>query len=465
MTSEPTDRSEGRKAAPMTWPGHVRATLVLGLPLVGAQLAQMLINTTDVVMLGWYGTEQLAAGVLATQAFFLIFMFGGGFAHAVVPIASQAEGRGDSRQVRRSVRMGLWIVTIYGLLVMPLLWNIEPILVAFGQEPNIARMTGSYMHIAQWGMFPALGTLALRSFFSAVSRTQIILWATIAGTLSNGFLNYVFIFGNFGAPEMGLEGAALASLISATVIFLVMLVWILIRPFFSDYVLFQRFWRPDWPDFFEIVRLGFPIAFTIIAEVGLFAAASLMIGWLGVVPLAAHGIALQIISLSFMIPLGMSTAATVRVGQAYARRDGEGMKRAAIASLAIAALIALGAVIILFTAPEQLVSLFLDRDNPNAALVLATAVPLLFVGAGFQFFDGLQVTGVGLLRGLKDTRTPMIMAVVSYWFLGLPTAYLLGFVAGWNGPGIWMGLAIGLAGAAILLNGRYYLLARRLSFT
>ena len=248
-------------AAPMTWPGHVRATLVLGLPLVGAQLAQMLINTTDVVMLGWYGTEQLAAGVLATQAFFLIFMFGGGFAHAVVPIASQAEGRGDSRQVRRSVRMGLWIVTIYGLLVMPLLWNIEPILVAFGQEPDIARMTGSYMHIAQWGMFPALGTLALRSFFSAVSRTQIILWATIAGTLSNGLLNYVFIFGHLGAPEMGLEGAALASLISSTVIFLVMLVWILIRPFFSDYALFQRFWRPDWPDVFEIGRLGFPIAF------------------------------------------------------------------------------------------------------------------------------------------------------------------------------------------------------------
>ena len=174
---------------------------------------------------------------------------------------------------------------------------------------------------------------------------------------------------------------------------------------------------------------------------------------------------LQIISLSFMIPLGLSTAATVRVGQAYARQDGEGMRRAAIASLAIAALIALGAALLIFIVPEKLVSLFLDKDNPNAALVLATAVPLLFVGAGFQFFDGIQVTGVALLRGLKDTRTPMIMAVISYWLFGLPTAYLLGFVAGWGGPGIWMGLAIGLAGAAILLNGRYYLLAKRLSFT
>ena len=465
MTTDMTGATERAATAPLSWPAHVRATLVLGLPLVGAQLAQMLINTTDVVMLGWYGTEQLAAGVLATQAFFLTFMFGGGFAHAVVPIASQAEGRGDSRQVRRSVRMGLWIVTIYAAIAMPLLWNIEPILVLLGQEPAIARMTGSYMHIAQWGMFPALGALALRSFFSAVSRTQIILWATIAGTLSNGFLNYVFIFGNLGAPELGLEGAAIASLISATAIFLVMLGWILARKVFSDYTLFQRFWRPDWPDFFEIVRLGFPIAFTIIAEVGLFAASSLMIGWLGVVPLAAHGIALQIISLSFMIPLGLSTAATVRVGQAYARQDGEGMRRAAIASLAIAALIALGAALLIFIVPEKLVSLFLDKDNPNAALVLATAVPLLFVGAGFQFFDGIQVTGVALLRGLKDTRTPMIMAVISYWLFGLPTAYLLGFVAGWGGPGIWMGLAIGLAGAAILLNGRYYLLAKRLSFT
>nr|WP_244598344.1 MATE family efflux transporter [Pseudohoeflea suaedae] len=467
MTSEPTFQSDRAMIAPMTWLGHFRATLVLGLPLVGAQLAQMLINTTDVVMLGWYGTEELAAGVLATQAFFLPFMFGGGFAHAVVPIASQAEGCGDTRHVRRSVRMGLWIVAIYAAVVMPLLWNIESILVFLGQNPAIARMTGSYMHIAQWGMFPALGTLALRSFLSAVSRTQIILWATLAGTLSNGLLNYAFIFGNLGAPEMGLQGAAVASLISATAIFLVMLGWVLSRQVFSDYALFRGFWRPDWPDFFDILRLGFPIALTIIAEVGLFAAASLMFGWLGIVPLAAHGIALQIISLSFMIPLGLSTAATVRVGQAYARRDGEGMRRAAIASLTLSALIAAGAALIIFLAPETLVSLFLDKSNAkaHASLVLATAVPLLFVGACFQFVDGLQVTGVALLRGLKDTRTPMIMAIISYWFFGVPTAYLLGFVAGWNGVGIWMGLAIGLGGAAILLNGRYYLLTKRLSFT
>jgi len=465
MTNETMDSIKTGAHVPMSWLGHVRATLVLGLPLVGAQLAQMLINTTDVVMLGWYGTEELAAGVLATQVFFVIFMFGGGFAHAVVPIASQADGRGDARQVRRSVRMGLWIVTFYSALVMPLLWTIEPILVLLGQEPKIARMTGQYMHITQWGMFPALWALALRSFFSAVSRTQIILWATIAGTLSNAFLNYVFIFGNLGASEMGLEGAAIASLISSTAIFLVMLVSILVRPMFSDYTLFQRFWRPDWPDFFEIVRLGFPIALTIIAEVGLFVAASIMMGWIGVVPLAAHGIAMQIISLSFMIPLGLSTAVTVRVGQTYARADGEGMRRAAIASLGIAAAIALSAAVLFWTIPETLVGLFLDRDNPNAKLVLETAVPLLLVGAAFQFFDGMQVTGVGLLRGLKDTRTPMIMAVVSYWCLGLPTGYLLGIVAGWNGPGVWMGLAIGLAGAAILLNGRYYVLAKRLAFT
>ena len=465
MTSETTDSIKTGAHVPMTWLGHVRATLVLGLPLVGAQLAQMLINTTDVVMLGWYGTEELAAGVLATQVFFVTFMFGGGFAHAVVPIASQADGRGDARQVRRSVRMGLWIVTIYGVLVMPLLWNIEPILVLLGQEPKIAHMTGEYMHIAQWAMFSTLGMLALRAFFSAVSRTQIILWATIAGTLSNAFLNYVFIFGNFGAPEMGLKGAAVASLISSIVIFAVMLVWVLIRPVFADYTLFQRFWRPDWPDFFEIVRLGFPIAFTIIAEVGLFVAASIMMGWIGVVALAAHGIAMQIISLSFMIPLGLSSAVTVRIGQSYARADGEGMRRAAIAALGIAAAIALTAAVLFWTIPETLVGLFLDNDNPNAQLVLATAVPLLMVGAAFQFVDGIQVTGVGLLRGLKDTRTPMIMAVVSYWCLGLPTGYLLGIVAGWNGPGVWMGLAIGLAGAAVMLNGRFYVIAKRLSFT
>ncbi|MBW3096064.1 MATE family efflux transporter [Pseudohoeflea coraliihabitans] len=449
----------------MSWAQHVRITLMLGLPLAGAQLAQMAINMTDVIMLGWYGTDDLAAGVLGTQAFLLTFMFGSGFAHAIIPIASQAEGRGDIQGVRRSVRMGLWVTALFGLAVMPMLWHIETILLWLGQEPDLAQLAGDYMRIAQWGLFPALGTLALRAFYSAVSRTQIILWATLVGTLSNALFNYMFIFGRLGAPELGVEGAAIASLISATLILLVLIGWIIRHELFASYDLFARLWRPDWAAFFEVLWLGLPIALTIVAETSLFFATAVMMGWLGTVPLAAHGIAMQLISMSFMVPLGLSGAATVRIGQAIGRRDGDLLSRAAIASIGVAGVIAILAALMFFLVPEPLIGLFLDSGNPEAALVLATAVPLLTVAAGFQFFDSMQVTGAGLLRGLKDTKTPLAMAVLSYWGIGMPTAYLLGIVAGYGGVGIWSGLAIGLAIAAVLLNGRFFARVRQLSFT
>lgn len=461
----PDGKTQPRATEALSWGGHVRATLALGLPLAGAQLAQMAINTTDVVMLGWYGTAELAASVLATQAFFVIYMFGGGFAHAVVPIASQAEGRDDHQQVRRSVRMGLWIAGLFGLLAMPVLWSIEPLLTWFKQDPALVKLAGEYMRIAQWGMFPALGALALRSFFSAVSRTQIILWSTIVGTVSNAFFNWVFIFGNLGSPELGVRGAAIASVGSALMIFLVLVFWIATRSYFARYELFVRFWRPDWAAFVEILKLGLPIGITIVAEVSLFFASSVMMGWLGTIALAAHGISLQLISLAFMIPLGLSSAATVRVGQAYGRANGPGLKLAAKSSLVVAAVIAFASALVLWLLARPLVGLFLDNSDPDAAVVLATAIPLLLVAAGFQFFDSMQVTGVGLLRGLKDTRRPLIIAVISYWGIGLPTAYLLGIRAGFDGPGIWSGLAIGLAVAAVALNFRFFRMMRELSFT
>lgn len=453
------------KRETMSWAGHVRATLALGLPLVGAQLAQMAINTTDVVMLGWYGTRDLAASVLATQAFFVVMIFGSGFAHAVVPIAAQAEGRGDNQQVRRSVRMGLWVVLAYSVLAMPLLWNTEALLLAAGQEPDLAALAGDYMRIAQWGMFPALIVMGLRAFFSALTRTQPILWATITGVVANGILNYALIFGNFGAPEMGVRGAAIASVGASTMILVVLVIWMRLVPRLAEYTLFVRFWRPDWPAFFEILRLGLPIALTIIAEVGLFFASSVMMGWLGTVPLAAHGIALQLASIAFMIPLGLSNGATVRIGQAFGRADGSGLKRAARTALLVAALLAIFISLLFWLIPDQLIGLFLDRDNPLAGQVLETAVPLLAIAAGFQFFDAMQATGVGLLRGIKDTKTPLMMAVVSYWGVGLPTGYLLGVSSGFDGPGIWAGLAVGLAVAAVLLNGRFFRMERDLAFT
>lgn len=438
-----------------SWGAHVRATLALGLPLVGSQIAQIAITTTDVVMLGWYGTTELAASVLASQIFFIVFILGAGFPFAATPLASQAEGRQDKTQVRRVVRMGLWLILIYSSLAMPVLWQTEAILLLFGQKPELASLAADYMRIAQWGVYPALGAMGLRAFFSARSRAQVILWATLGGTFSNAILNYMLIFGNWGVPEMGIRGAAIASVASSLAIFAGMAFWVLVRPENRAYHLFQRFWKPDWPGFLEVFRLGWPIGLTLIAEVGLFAAASMMMGWLGTIPLAAHGIAIQLAALSFMVPLGLSNAATVRVGQAHGRGDHEGLRRAALTALIIATLVAVMAAAVFWIAPELLVGFFLDDDNPDGPAILKVAVPLLAVAAAFQLVDALQVMGAGLLRGVNDTRVPMIIAVISYWPVGLSAAYGLGFGLGWGGPGVWMGLAIGLGVAAVALNIRF----------
>jgi len=439
-----------------SWPRHIRATAVLALPLIGAQLAQMAMGVTDTVMLGWLGATELAASVLATQAFFLLYIFGAGFAHAAMPLAANAEGRGDTRGVRRSIRMGLWVLGLYSAAAMIPLWHIERILLALGQEPELSALAGDYMRVALWSLPPATLVMGLRSYLSVVNRAWVILAATVAAAILNGFLNWLFIFGNLGAPALGIVGAAIATTGSNVLMALLLIGYAALAPALRRYEIWVRFWRPDWKAFFEVVRLGWPIGATIIAEVGLFAASSIMMGWLGTIPLAAHGIALQVASVAFMVPLGLASAATVRVGMAYGRGSRLDIGRAGDTALALATLFALTAAGVFLVWPKALVGLYLDADNTNSAALLAYAAPLLFVAAAFQVVDSLQAVASGILRGFKDTRTPMLIAVFSYWVVGLPAAYLLAFSAGLGGRGVWWGLATGLSVAAILLTARVY---------
>lgn len=449
------------KPAIKSWSEHLRATFKLGIPLVGSQLGLMLMNTTDTVMLGWYGVEELAASVLATQLFFIIMIFGAGIGQAVMPMAAQAEGEGDKRTVRRVVRMGLWIAILYSSLVLPLLFFGENILLALGQEPQLALLAGQYLAIAAIAMFPTLLSHALRSFLSAIERAQIIFWSTLLAGLANIVVNYMLIFGNWGAPELGVRGAAYATLLVNIIMFLAMALYVAYQKDARKYEVFVRFWRPDWHAFFDVLKIGIPIAITILAEVGMFIFASIMVGWLGVVPLAAHGIALQLASIAFMIPLGMSQVATIRVSNAFGRNDPGNLQRAANAVMGIAILIAVVSASLFFIMPDQLISMFLDESKKDVAAVAAYAVPLLFVAAVFQLVDSTQAVAVAQLRGLKDTRIPMAMAIFSYWGVGLSTSYYLGIVENWGGVGIWTGLAVGLAVAAILLNFRFQLIRPR----
>ncbi len=445
----------------LSWREHLAATLKLGLPLVGAQLAQIAIGVTDTVMIGWLGARELAAATLGSHFYFVLLMLGSGFAFALIPMVAQSAAVNDVVAVRRSTRMGLWLVAFYAVLAMPVLWNSELIFGLLGQEADISAMAADYLRIMQWSLFPALFVFVLRSFFSGLGRTRVVLAATVGAALMNGVLNYMLIFGNWGAPRLELTGAAIASFLASSASLAVLLAYSRWLPEVRRFTLFVRLWRPDWPAFFELARLGWPISLTIIAEVGMFSASSVMMGWLGAIALAAHGVALQLASVVFMIPLGLSNAATVRVGHAAALKQGENMRRAAwvVAWLSIG-VTSLSAIAFL-TVAEPLVSLFLDLEKPDSAEVLAYGVVLLAVAGVFQLVDGMQAVATGLLRGLKDTRTPAALAVFSYWCIGMPAAWLFGFPLALDGAGVWIGLALGLAFAAALLSARFVRLAQR----
>ena len=442
-------------SADQTLTKHLRATLVLGVPLVFAQLAQIAIGVTDTIMLGWLGTSELAAGTLAFQLFFILLIVGIGFGAAMVPLIANAMGREDPRSVRRAGRMGLWVLIAMAILFMAPLWFTRPILLLFGQEAELAQMAQDYMRIAQWSMIPAFILIGLRSFLTSIEKANAVLWITVFTATLNGLLNYAFIFGNWGAPRLEMEGAGVATLIANIVAAGMALVVVAQTPAAKPYTLFVRFWRPDWLAIKDIFRLGVPISLSIFAEAGMFSAASVMIGWIGEIPLAAHGIALQWASAAFMIPLGLAQAASVRVGNAAGRNDNIAIGLAGRAVLILGLGFAVLAALLFLVFPEQMVRLFLDADSADVDLVVAYAVPMLYMAAAFQVFDTLQVASGSNLRGLQDTKVPMFIATFSYWIVGMGSAYVLAFPMGFGGAGVWGGLVVGLATAAAALTYRF----------
>ncbi|MGF0538667.1 MATE family efflux transporter [Agrobacterium sp. ES01] len=443
------------------WSAHIRATLSLGIPLIGAQLAQVGIHTTDTVIVGQLGAVPLAAMVLAGQFFFVLFVFGSGFSIAVVPMVAQAYGRGDGVSVRRSLRMGMWVALGFSLLVMPLFMNATPVLLALGQQPDVASLAAGYLRIAFFGLPAGLLFYVLRSMVSAIGRAGIVLYVTLATLTLNGVLAYCLVLGHFGFPALGMKGAAIVAVISQWTSFFLLVAYVQTREETRQYELFVRFWRPDWRALGEVLYLGLPISVTIIAEVGFFSASSLLMGKIGTLELAAHGIALQLASIAFMIPLGLSQAATVRVGVAHGRGDYAELVRASIVAIAIGVILSLIYGLVFAVIPGPLAGIFLNPETPNAAQVLTIAVPLIIVGGFFQLMDGLQAIFSGLLRGLKDARIPMIMALIAYWPIGMLSGWALAFPLGFGGVGIWFGFLIGLASAALMMCLRFVILLKK----
>ncbi|MFW8634062.1 MATE family efflux transporter [Cribrihabitans pelagius] len=440
--------------AEMPVAAHVRAIAVLGLPLIGGHVAQFAIGLTDTVMLGWYSVEALAAVTLGSTYFFILFILGSGFSFAVMPMVAAAAGAGEDRQIRRSTRMGLWLSLAYAAAAIPLLWWSGPILKLLGQEPEVAQLAAGYLRIAGWALVPALLVMVMKSYLAALERTQVVLWITLLAAVVNALVNYALIFGHWGAPELGIEGAAVASLATHSVSLIAVLFYAL--KVLPEHELLKNFHRPDWEMLWQVVRVGVPSGLTTLSETSLFAASAVMMGWLGTVALAAHGVAMSLTGLTFMVHLGLSNAATIRAGNAFGRRDQAHMARGGGVVVVLSLAMSVVGVTLFLTVPEALISLFLDRAEPQRDAIIAAGTGLLAAAALFQMMDGMQAVALGLLRGVQDTGVPMVIAALSYWAVGIPASYVMGFVLGWGGIGVWMGLVAGLTTAGIFLMRRFW---------
>lgn len=432
--------------------------LALGWPLVLTNVAQTAMTTTDVIMMGHLGPQELAAGALGANLYMAVLIFGIGVMGAVAPMLSIELGanRHAVREIRRTVRQGFWAAAT---LVGPMwlcLWQGEALLAGMGQDAGLARAAGGYLQTLQWSLLPFFLYLVLRGFIAALQRP---FWGFAVVLLAVGFnalANWCLMFGALGFPALGLPGSGLATTLSSSLMFGGLALVVSLDRRFRRFRLFGRVWVADWPRYRAFWRLGLPIGATLAFEVAVFSGAALLMGLIGPTELAAHAIAIQIASLTFMVPLGIGQAATVRVGRAFGAGDRDGVARAGAVAIALALGFMAATALVMLLAPQVLVRPFLDAANPGAAAVAELAMTFLLWAAVFQIADGGQVIGSCILRGLGDARVPMIFAGLGYWAIGLPLAAGLGFLTPLAGAGIWVGLAIALGIVAVLMLRRWF---------
>ncbi|HUN52129.1 MAG TPA: MATE family efflux transporter [Candidatus Sulfotelmatobacter sp.] len=447
------------------WLGEAGATLRLGWPLVLTQIAYTLLSAVNVVLAGQLGRTELATVGLVASLYFIVFMFCLGVATAVAPMVAQAAGRKRRmlRDIRRTVRQGFWVAATIGVPGVAILLNAEALLRLSGQESVLSAMAGSYIRISVVGFIPGLWSVVLRNFVTALSRPRVVLALAILSVVYNAGVGLALSQGRFGLPALGVNGIAVASSSATVLMFLALMAYCYIDRGFRRYHLLGRFWRPDWPRYREMLRLGLPIGTTMLMEVGLFSGAGLLMGILGRDQLAAHQIALQYASTAFMVPLGLAQATSVRVGLAAGAGDAVAVARAGWTGIVMGTAFVVLTGLLFWLAPRPLIALFIDADDSANAAVVTFAVSYLAVAALFQVIDALQALSAGALRGLKDTRAPLLFAAVGYWAVGFPVAVLLGFRTTLNGTGVWIGLAAGLLSVALPMvsrfarRGRYHL--------
>jgi multidrug resistance protein, MATE family len=434
---------------------EIKACLWLSIPLAGAQLAQAATAFVDTVMMGWLGSATLAAGGLGASVFQSLLLISTGIVSAVSPLVAAAYGSGQAATVGKIVRQGLWLAAGLALPVGLLLWSAQAWLTNLGQSAETIELALPYLRSILWGVLPALGFAVLRNFVAALSEPRPVIVIMLGGTVFNVIANYSLMFGKWGLPALGLAGIGIASATSLWGMFIALALYILNQPRYRAYRVFSKLNALETQVLRDLIQIGIPIGVLAAVETGMFTLTTFLMGQLGTVSLAAHQVALQTAALTFMVPLGISLATTVRVGQQLGQGSPTGARLAGKVGIGIAALFMSLMGLLFWLFPEPIVALYLDIEKPENGAVVALAKQLLIVAAVFQLFDGIQVSAAGALRGLKDTRIPMLIGIVAYWGIGLTSGYLLGIQFGWGGTGLWWGLAIGLAAASVVLTWRF----------
>lgn len=446
------------------WAAEARATAALAGPIVLTNLSQMALALTETVLLGRLGTQELAAGMLAVSLHFALLAPGFGLALAAAPLQAQARGagrlgggagRGWVRAMRRASRAALWAAAFVLLPAWVLLWEAAAVLRALGQEPALAALAQDYTRTAMLGMPAFCGFVVLRGFLAAMERPAAAMWISFGAVALNVPLAWALIF----PAGLGVFGAGLSIAIANVGMLAALVVVVLRDRVFRRFALLSRVWRPEWARIREVFVVGLPISGVLMLEIGVFSAAALAMGWFGAVAVAAHAIAIQTASATFMVPMGIGQAATARVGLAIGGGDRAGAARAGWCAVALGAAFMASMAVTLVLASPFIAWTFLDAADPRAAEVAALGAMLLVIAGFFQLGDGIQVVAAGALRGLKDTRVPMLFAALGYWVLGLPVGLLLAHAGGLGPPGVWVGLGVGLAIVAGLMLLRW----RRLS--
>jgi len=442
--------------APATpWRNEFRACLALSAPLVLTNAIEMAMNLTNTAMIGRIAPEALAAATLALALYNVVLLFGIGLTAAVSPLIAREVGRGDGtgEAVRQVVRGGFWNAALVVGPIWAVLWQAEPILRALGQDPALSHEAAGYLRIMQWSLLPALVYLVLRSMLAALERPRWAVATGMAAVALNAALNVVLIGGAGPLPALGLAGSGLAMVLSNLFLAGALGLAVTLDPRLRGVRPFAGLLRPPWQACKSLWRLGLPIGIGIMLEAGMFTAAAVLVGHFDQGSLADHAIALQVASFAFMVPLGIAQAATVRVGRAAGAGDQAAVGRAGWTALALGVGMMAMSSAVLVGLPRPIIGLFLDPASPGAEAVAQTAVTLLALAALFQIADGAQVVLAGILRGLQDTRTPMLIAGIGYWGIGLPLAAAL--APRGAAPGIWIGLVAGLFAAAGLLLTRW----------